>query len=67
MKDFHSSPFAKICGHSRSFAFQKGFNANGRKYPRMSANQDEVKNDLSTQMDTDDHGFSQMTGRECIS
>lgn len=24
-------PFAKICGHSRSFAFQKKFNANGRE------------------------------------
>jgi len=31
MKDSSFKPFAKICGHSRSFAFQKEFNANGRE------------------------------------
>lgn len=38
MKHSLPNPFAKIRGHSRSFAFQKGFNANGRKYPQMIAN-----------------------------
>jgi hypothetical protein len=31
-----------------------------RRYPRMIANLDEVKDDLSTQMPTDERGFSQM-------
>jgi hypothetical protein len=60
MKGSFPSSFAKICGHSRSFAFQNGFNANGRKYPQMIANRDELKDDLSTQMDTDGHRWTQM-------
>jgi hypothetical protein len=47
--------FALICGYLRPFAFQKEFNANGRKYPRMTANRNEVKVDSSTQMPTDFH------------
>jgi hypothetical protein len=31
---------AKICGHPRSSAFSKCFNANGREYPQMAANHD---------------------------
>lgn len=67
MKGFHPTLFVNICGHSRSFAFQKEFNANGRKYPRMIANPDEVNENSSTQMTTDDHGFSQMIEPECLS
>lgn len=59
--------FAKIRGHSPPFAFQKEFNANGREYPRMSPNPDEVKDDSPTQMTTDNHGFSQMIRRKCLS
>lgn len=67
MRDSSFKPFAKICGHARSFAFPKEFNANGRKYPRMNANPDELRDKFSTQMATDKHRFSPMIGLEYIS
>lgn len=67
MKDFRLDPFAKICGPSRSFAFQKEFDANGPEHSRMAANLDELKDEFPTQMATDKHRFSPIIGLEYIS
>jgi hypothetical protein len=34
--------FASICGHLRPFAFEKEFHADGRRFPRIDADQSDV-------------------------